>query len=47
MADIFYIFTEGLMGNPEEKTFTIAINDLSIVDWYANDLKKLAKLLKK
>ena len=47
MADIFYIFTEGLMGNPEEKTFTIAINNLSVFDWYENDLEKLAKLLKK
>ena len=47
MADFFYIFSEGLMGNPEEKTFTIAINDLSIVDWYANDLEKLVKKLKK
>lgn len=47
MGDFFYVLTEGLMGNPEEKTFTIAINDLSIVDWYANDFKKLAKLLKK
>lgn len=47
MADFFYIFTEGILGNPEEKTFTIAINDLSIVDWYANDFEKLAKLLKK
>ena len=47
MADFFYIFTEGILGNPEEKTFTIAINDLSIVDWYANDLEKLVKKLKK
>ena len=47
MADYFYVISEGLMGNPEEKTFTIAINNLPIVDWYANDLKKLVKLLKK
>lgn len=47
MADIFYIFTEGLMGNPEEKTFTIAINNLSVFDWYENDLEKLVKKLKK
>ena len=47
MADFFYIFTEGILGNPEEKTFTIAINNLSVFDWYENDLEKLVKKLKK
>ena len=47
MADFFYILTEGVLGNPEEKTFTIAINNLSVFDWYENDLEKLVKKLKK
>lgn len=47
MADVFYILTEGILGNPEEKTFTIAINNLSVFDWYENDLEKLVKKLKK
>ena len=47
MNDCMYVLTDGMMGNPEEKTFTIAINNLSIFDWYENDFKKLAKLLKK
>lgn len=47
MADYFYVLSEGLMGNPEEKTFTIAINNLSVFDWYENDLEKLVKKLKK
>lgn len=46
MGDILYILSEGMVGTPDEKTFTINITNYDIFDledYYAEDLEKLLK----
>ncbi len=47
MGDILYILSEGIVGTPDEKTFTININNYDIFNLEDYYVEKLAKLLKR